>query len=590
MLTNLCITNFKRFGTVDIELGQTVVFIGPNNSGKSSALQALALWDVGLRTWAARRQFSTARVRTGVTLNRRDLLATPVPAANLLWRDLHVRSVTRSNGPQQTSNVLIDITVDGIIHDNAWRCGLEFDYVNPESLVCRPSRLADGKNPPRMPVPDPAHQVRVAYLPPMSGLAANETRLDPGAIDVRIGEGRTAEVLRNLVNHVFTESPGDGWPRLQQRIQALFGITLNAPEYVVERGEIVQTYVQQAAGRAITLDLSSAGRGLQQTLLILSYLLAHPGAVLLIDEPDAHLEFLRQRQIYQEITDMASAQGCQVIAASHSEVLLNEAADRDIVVAFVGRPHRIDDRGSQVLKSLKEIGFEHYIQAEQKGWVLYLEGSTDLAILRQLAATLNHPASAHLARPFVHYVGNQPPAALRHFHGLREAKPDLVGLALYDRLESVPDDAPHLRHLAWRRRKIESYFAFPDVLERYARTSAEREAGGPLFAVAEVARRVEIMRACVADRVPPAALRNADDAWWRDEKASDAFLGPIFQAFFDRLGLPNLMRKTDYHVLAGLATANELDPEITDKLDAIVAVAQQARPVTGGDESSASSA
>jgi len=35
------------------------------------------------------------------------------------------------------------------------------------------------------------------------------------------------------------------------------------------------------------------------------------------------------------------------MVASYSEVLLNEAADRDVVVAFVGKPHRIDDRGSQ---------------------------------------------------------------------------------------------------------------------------------------------------------------------------------------------------------------------------------------------------
>jgi len=66
----------------------------------------------------------------------------------------------------------------------------------------------------------------------------------------------------------------------------------------------------------------------------------------------------------------------RIVAASHSEVILNEAADRDVVVAFVGRPHRIDDRGSQVSKSLKSIGFEHYYQAEITGWVLYLEGST----------------------------------------------------------------------------------------------------------------------------------------------------------------------------------------------------------------------
>ena len=50
----------------------------------------------------------------------------------------------------------------------------------------------------------------------------------------------------------------------------------------------------------------------------------------------------------------------------------------------VGQPHRIDDRGSQVLKALRRIGFEQYYMAEQEGWVLYLEGSTDLARLADL--------------------------------------------------------------------------------------------------------------------------------------------------------------------------------------------------------------
>ena len=49
MLTKLTIRKFKRFEDVEIELGNPVVFIGPNNSGKTSAIQALALWDIGLR-------------------------------------------------------------------------------------------------------------------------------------------------------------------------------------------------------------------------------------------------------------------------------------------------------------------------------------------------------------------------------------------------------------------------------------------------------------------------------------------------------------------------------------------------------------
>ena len=144
----------------------------------------------------------------------------------------------------------------------------------------------------------------------------------------------------------------------------------------------------------VSLDLSSSGRGLQQTLLILAYMYANPGAVLLLDEPDAHLEILRQRQIYRLITEAAAESNSQIIAASHSEVLLNEAAGKDTVVAFVGKPHRIDDRGSQVLKALRAIGFEDYYLAEQVGWVLYLEGSTDLAILQAFARRLGHEAAS----------------------------------------------------------------------------------------------------------------------------------------------------------------------------------------------------
>ena len=48
MLTKLICRNFKRFGEIKVELGNPVVFIGPNNSGKTTALQALSLWEIGL--------------------------------------------------------------------------------------------------------------------------------------------------------------------------------------------------------------------------------------------------------------------------------------------------------------------------------------------------------------------------------------------------------------------------------------------------------------------------------------------------------------------------------------------------------------
>lgn len=574
MLTKLTVRNFKKFDSVEIELGNPVVFIGPNNSGKTTALQVLALWEVGLKRWNEKRSGKeTPEKRPGVTINRRDLIAVPVPDANLLWRNLHVRDVQQVNGKPTTKNVRMDVLVEGVTEDNVWKCGLEFDYANEESFYCRPLRMSDDKNPDRMSIPDPAAEVHIAFLPPMSGLAGTERRLDPGAINVLIGEGRTAEVLRNLCYKVSEEG---GWDSLAAQIESLFGVVLDKPRYIPERGEIVMTYKEKSGTR---LDLSSSGRGLQQTLLLLAYLQANPSAVLLLDEPDAHLEILRQRQIYQMLTDVARERGSQIIAASHSEVILNEAADRDVVVAFVGKPHRIDDRGSQVLKALREIGFDQYYQAEQEGWVLYLEGSTDLAILRAFASTTGHQAGEQLERPFVHYVQNQPQDAKSHFYGLREAKKDLVGVAIFDRLDRQPDPGPDLEILTWKRREIENYLCYRQVLEAYAETGATAESPGPLFAKANIQHRKHTMNECISQVEDAMTTLRLGSPWSPDTKVSDNFLARVFDEYFRRLGLPNLMNKTDYHQLASLVPLNLVDDEVREKLDAIVRIAEQARPL-----------
>ncbi len=575
MLTSIRIRNFKRLADVEIELGPTVVLIGPNNSGKTTALQALALWETGLRKWVEKRSAKDApEKRPGVTINRQDLIAAPVADANLLWKDLHVRAVRRRpDGKPDTSNIRIDILVSGVSDDKQWDCGFEFDYANGESFYCRPLRMTEDKQPRRMPVPPAAAGVRVAFLPPMSGLAATEDRLDAGAIDVRIGEGRTAEVLRNLCYQIYSGINGDIWNALVTQIENLFGVTLNPPQYVAERGQITMSYIEDSQ---VVLDLASSGRGLQQILLLLAHLYTHRGTVLLLDEPDAHLEILRQRQIYQILTQTAEAQGCQVIAASHSEVILNEAADRDVVVAFVGRPHRIDDRGSHLLKALKSIGFDQYYQAEQTGWVLYLEGSTDLAILRAFAGLLEHPVKAAFERPFVHYVENQPQKAREHFWGLREAKPDLVGIALFDSIaQELPAGGP-LCEVKWTKREIENYLCFPETLLEYA-AEAGGEAG-PLFEAVERERRVAAMQSAIGEVSQAIRVLRKPDAFGPDVKASDEFLDPVFQRYFDLLGIRNLMLKTDYHRLARFVPRDKLSPEVAEKLQAIWEVAQSARP------------
>ncbi len=577
MLTRIQIKNFRKLKDVEVELGKSVVLIGPNNSGKTAALQAIALWEIGLRQWMEKRgEKASPAKRPGVAINRRDLISIPVPKAKLLWSDLHVRDVDTSGSKPRTKNIRIDIIVDGITNDKSWSCGFEFDYTNEESILCRPVRKSGFEDKPVKSaefttVPEIANKVRIAYLPPMSGLAATEPKLEPGRINVLLGEGQTAQVLRNLCCQIFDQANQKEWTELCVSIKTLFGVDLKPPRYIRERGEITMEY-QEPNG--VSLDLSCSGRGLQQILLLLAHLYANPNTILLLDEPDAHLEVLRQSEIYQLLTEVAEERGSQIIAASHSEVVLNEAAGKDIVIAFVGKPHRINDRGSQLLKALKKIGFDQYYRAEQTGWVLYLEGSTDLAILQKFARTLDHKATEILERPFVYYVTNQVEKAFDHFYGLREAYPELIGLAIFDRLDRTIEEKPDLQQMIWQRKELENYLCMEDVLLAYARGQKSDD----LFGVAESSRREKAMRESIQEVSSAIKILYDCEPWSPDIKASDVFLDRLFKIYFEKLGMDNLLLKNDYHILADLVPKDKIDPEIMEKLDAIVKVAKRAKP------------
>jgi len=582
MITKLIISNFKRIKSAEIELGGHVVFIGPNNSGKSSALQALTLWDAAWRRWSEKREKKDeegnllrqpAKVRTGVALNRRELHAIPIPSAKLLWNDLHTHETKGRSGEKETAYVFMNITVEGFDGNQSWVCGLEFYYANEESFYCRLVTGNDGR------LPEALIRHPVVFLPPMSGLADREFRKERGEISLLIGQGQTAQVLRNLCWQLYSREDKQPWEKLVKHIRRLFSVTLAPPQYYPENSSLTLSY-QEADG--LELDISSSGRGCQQVTLLLAFLLANPGAVLLLDEPDAHLEILRQRDVYNLLTEVAAAQGSQIIAASHSATVMQEAGEKDVLVAFLGAPHRVDTRSrqNQIKKALESIPLADFYQAEQMGWTLYLEGSTDLAILRKLALRTNHDARLHLEGrvPVVYLGSNKPGDARNHFDAMREACPGVLGFALYDRLPN-PDTQlgtlPNLAERMWQRREIENYLVTPASLLAYVQSGLQ---AGDLFDEAEARRRGEIMQSCIQELEQSLRTQRRPGPWTADIKITDEFLDPLFANYFERLGTPQQTYKRDYHGLAEAIPVEEIDPEVHRVLDAIHETARRVRP------------
>jgi len=128
----------------------------------------------------------------------------------------------------------------------------------------------------------------------------------------------------------------------------------------------------------------------------------------------------------------------------------------------------------------------------------------------------------------------------------------------------------------WRRREIENYFCTEQVLIAYAAHDLPED----LFGLAERDQRKRAMREAIDEVAGALKTFDKPDPWSADIKATDDFLDPLFRAFFKRCGLPLQLKKSDYYILAGLVPGASLDPEVAEKLDAIVAVAARAKTRT----------
>ena len=586
------IENFKRFGDEQrIELDHPAVLIGPNNCGKTSAIQALALWSQAVQTWYDTRKNSSAKERTATALNRLSIVAVPVQRTRFFWHNTVVRTGNKE--------IALTLTVGIEFKGQVLALPMRFRNQGDELVYCAPDESVAVN----LEFLKYAASIRVELLYPMSGLETEEAILQPGRIDVLLGQGQTAQVLRNLCLMVAKDT-ADDWARIVALMKRLFNVVLETPQETT-RGAIEMRYRQP--GVRELLDVSSSGRGFQQMLLIFAYLYSHKGSVLLVDEPDAHLEILRQKQVYVLLRDIASENNSQVVMVTHSEVILDEALDNNLTLLMEGRTDNLA-RKPEIRNSLKHFGADHYIKARERGYVLYVEGGTDVDMLRALAERLKHPiAQVWDERINTFYVqNNYPDLSLDselerveggfgvtprvHFNGLNGLLPGLKGLAILDndgqRRNSSEEGRLTLSY--WRRYEAENYFITPDVLRRYALGG---KAAPGLFDASEL-EVDEVMDGLVLERVfesigadfqawkqaPPDAARIVWEAKTQRLKLS-TFAEEFFRRLAVKLGGGMLLTKGELHRLITLVDPKTIAVEVSEKLDLLQALFTVAVPL-----------
>ena len=597
MIKNISIKNFKSFkDTGEISLGKSTVLIGSNNTGKTTLLQAIALWHLATKKILEKnRQKKTKsadskdKKRDGVTITRKEIFALPTKDLRNIWHEL-------------TVTPLIEIHVTLFFEEEDFDLAIQLKHHGEELIY---ARAIVGKNNKLLKKPEIFDRLNIAFLPTMSGLLPSESRfLDQEAIDARIGEGLTGSVLRNICyrisnpevfatsdvknNSDLIQNKKRNWDSLVKNIKDLFAIELYQPE-MAGNGDIEIFYSKDFEKKNPTkLEIANSGRGMQQVLLLLSYLMVKPNSILLLDEPDAHLEILKQREVYKLLKELSSQNNSQIIAASHSEVVLTQAIEMDDeVIAFYpnSAQRNIDSKTKKhLLESLKEIKIEDYYYAEKTRFILYLEGSTDFDILKAFATKLNHKVKKYLNddRVFRYEFAdkkNKSNGAKTHFQAIKETISDgkIYGIILLDSDNKTANEndseVENLKQVRWKKCEIENYFFSAETLKEFAKREQNKRSQNlneaPSLFFGEV-KYLEIMDEIVKNSFAPKDLKDEKSEYWSTTKASKK-IEEILVDFCQKTGLPKgFSSKNNFHELVDCMPEEKIDHELKEKLDLIL--------------------
>ena len=593
MITNIRIRNFKGLEDAEFALGAApVVLVGPNNCGKTSILQALTMWHVGALEWIEHHTpKKNGGVLRGVPIPAGHFLALPPTNTIRLWHK--GKALVRRSG--KFALVPIQVDVSGETAGASWNIGVEFVRHGRDGVICRP--MSEGVSPEES-AADVAARWRkalpqVEFVPPMSGMAWREDKLTPGSIISRFGEGRTAEILRNILaqlSHpegVYMTTPDKAerrWKEVADYARQKFLVQLGGPA-LDSRGALRVSYREDDH----EYELSSGGRGFHQTLLTLAALHLRPGGVFLLDEPDAHLEGVRQRDNFFMYSEIAEKHNSQLIIASHSEVVMQHAGPEGIVGIVGGKTVSLNDNAVRAFeKLLRDIGWDKVAAAKAAGHIVFLEGNTDINILAALAKKTfrarGEEAAEKIRLANVETVDNNAPKARDLFSGLRSGIPELRGYALFDgdvaqlhpKLVNESDETGggKMTMQLWRRLEIENYILLPEALYRHAeaedaaRNQAESEDpqtfGLPLPPPAEKTN-AECMREAFESVVPLVARESRKDPYWREQKMSVTIVR-VMERFSKLRGGAGAWSKRRCHTLVQYMKPDEIPPEVRDKI------------------------
>lgn len=446
--------NYKAFSRFTITLHGMNILVGPNSSGKSTAIGAIRVLASALRT----ARFKKPSWIEGPSENR---LGYEIPTDSL---------------PISLENVHTDYSESDTLVTFSFTNGNSLQLYFPKTGGCRLIPVVDGVMLRSVAEFKDAFPFSIAVVPVLGPIEHKEIHITRETVTQNLMTHRASRHFRNYWLYYpegfdeFAEMVEKTWPSM----------TISKP--FVQNKNPTEVFMFADEDR-IRRELYWCGFGFQTWCHLLTHISRNRDAdLLVVDEPEIYLHADVQRQLLSILRDHNPT----VILATHSTEIMGEADPAELIMIDKARHHaqRLPNVDA-VQDALKRVGSIHNItlvQLARTRRVIYVEDNDDFAILKHFARRLGlrNIASGTRATP----ISSGGFGSWKEIMGVAKRIEQATGsqfniAAVYDRdyypEEEIADMLKQLnKHLtvgeALQRKEIENYLLVPSVLDRLVAT------------------------------------------------------------------------------------------------------------------------
>lgn len=442
--------NYKAFSRFTLTLHGMNILVGPNSSGKSTAIGAIRILASALRT-------ARSKKPAWIEGPNESRLGFEIPTDSL---------------PISLENVHTDYSDSDTLVTFSFTNGNILQLYFPKTGGCRLIPVVIGTMPRSVAEFKSAFPFSIAVIPVLGPIEHNENRVTLETVNQNLMTHRASRHFRNywLYNEEgfdeFSEMVEKTWP----------GMTIGKP--FVQNRDPVEVYMFAEEDR-IRRELYWCGFGFQTWCQLLTHISRNSHAdLLVVDEPEIYLHADVQRQLLTILRDHNPT----VILATHSTEIMGEADPAELIMIDKSRHHaqRLQNVDA-VQNALRRVGSIHNItlvQLARTRRVIYVEDVNDFVILKHLASRLGLKNLASGARATSLSSGGF--GSWKEIMGTAKRIEQATGsqfkiATIYDRDYRTKEEISEMleqlnKHLTFaevfQRKEVENYLLVPAVLDR----------------------------------------------------------------------------------------------------------------------------